>query len=522
MFSFVLNSSPAPETLREAMGSRFRLKGPVSGRDALAYLDTFDGALFRQRCALSVGRGGRRVRLTLSGADPEPLQQWVVGPPLFAWDLPTGPLRNTLSQLVTVRRLFPQVEVRAQVRRWSLLDDNEKTVARLTLREAKVRLPSQPARLAQPLPPFLLVTPLKGYEEEAAIAAEALRRALGLEPCSLGEVHLALRAVGKVPWPYSRTLDLPLDRESPAHLAVRQILKRLFQTLQENEEGILEDWDTEFLHDYRVALRRTRSALGQLKGVFLEEEICPFRERFRWLAEATGPLRDWDVQLLNLAGYRARLPPEAARALEPLARILRIRRKEAHRSLTRTLLSRDYRVFREAWGAFLERTHEGFGEKGTLPIHRVAGRRIRKAAKRVLRAGESISIESPSEELHRLRIACKKLRYLLVFFQSLYPHHLVSAAERQLGKLQDTLGAYNDLVVQATTLHRFARELAERGRPPVETLLAMGRLVGQLETGQFSERKTFVKRFRALIRRESLKSLMEILNQEGEGRTRPL
>ena len=47
----------------------------------------------------------------------------------------------------------------------------------------------------------------------------------------------------------------------PARLALRTVLLNLLDTLQANVPGTLRDIDTEFLHDLRVAVRRTRSAL---------------------------------------------------------------------------------------------------------------------------------------------------------------------------------------------------------------------------------------------------------------------
>ncbi|MFC1662475.1 CHAD domain-containing protein, partial [Gemmatimonadota bacterium] len=38
--------------------------------------------------------------------------------------------------------------------------------------------------------------------------------------------------------------------------------------MRANEVGMLKNLDSEFLHDFRVAVRRTRSGLTQLKGVF--------------------------------------------------------------------------------------------------------------------------------------------------------------------------------------------------------------------------------------------------------------
>ena len=44
--------------------------------------------------------------------------------------------------------------------------------------------------------------------------------------------------------------------------------RALLDIMVANEPGMRADLDTEFLHDYRVSLRRTRSLLGQIKNVF--------------------------------------------------------------------------------------------------------------------------------------------------------------------------------------------------------------------------------------------------------------
>ena len=49
-----------------------------------------------------------------------------------------------------------------------------------------------------------------------------------------------------------------------------------------NKPGILADHDTEFLHDFRVACRRTRSALTQLKGILPASVAAPFNAEFKW------------------------------------------------------------------------------------------------------------------------------------------------------------------------------------------------------------------------------------------------
>ena len=64
--------------------------------------------------------------------------------------------------------------------------------------------------------------------------------------------------------------------------------------------GTIADVDSEFLHDFRVAVRRTRSLQRQLEPVFPPEPLAHFRSEFRWLQQATGPVRDLDVHQLDL------------------------------------------------------------------------------------------------------------------------------------------------------------------------------------------------------------------------------
>ena len=78
--------------------------------------------------------------------------------------------------------------------------------------------------------------------------------------------------------------------------------------MQRNEPGVRADIDSEFLHDYRVAVRRTRSALSQIKDVLPEDKVEHFKTEFGWLGQMTGPTRDLDVYLLQFEHLRNQLP----------------------------------------------------------------------------------------------------------------------------------------------------------------------------------------------------------------------
>ena len=100
-------------------------------------------------------------------------------------------------------------------------------------------------------------------------------------------------------------------------------------------------------------------------------------------------------------------------------------------------------------------------------------------ARRVRKEGRAIGPDSPPEEMHELRKSCKKLRYLMEFFQSLYPAVEVRGCQA-LKTILDNLGGFQDLAVQAAHLREMAARMRAEGLAEPGTLLAMGTLIGDL------------------------------------------
>ena len=128
-------------------------------------------------------------------------------------------------------------------------------------------------------------------------------------------------------------------------------------------------------------------------------------------------------------------------------------------------------------------------------IGKVARRRTWRMYKRVLKEGKAITAESLPPELHELRKSCKKLRYLMEFFQSLYPPGAMRASIKELKQLQDNLGDFQDLDVQIEALKRFAMEMRRRGEYTAATGMAMDSLLETLDEGMQRARAEFEARF---------------------------
>ena len=159
--------------------------------------------------------------------------------------------------------------------------------------------------------------------------------------------------------------------------------------MERNLPGTCANLDSEFLHDLRVAVRRARSALTQIKGVFNQEAVEVFNPRLAWIGQITGPSRDMDVYLLDYDLYRSSLPERFQADLDPLHGFLIAHRKSAYRSMANKLKSKEFQTFLNEWRGFLDNSpvrYEG-APAAELPVKQVADKRIYRIYKRVLAEG---------------------------------------------------------------------------------------------------------------------------------------
>jgi len=289
----------------------------------------------------------------------------------------------------------------------------------------------------------------------------------------------------------------PLAPEMPAEQALRRLLLRQLDAIAAHREGAGAGEESEHLHDLRVAVRRSRTLLGQFKTVLPQPSLRQLRKDFSWLAEITGPTRDLDVHLQELPGYRELLPEARRDDLEPLHAYLLRRRQREQRQLARRLAGKRFQRLTEGWRRWLQAPPDGdpAGADAGTPILQLADRRIGESFARVIARGEALGAASPDQDFHELRKRCKKLRYLLEFFAPLYPAQPLQRLIKPLKRLQDLLGGFQDLSVQMSVLREDGRQLGQKREVPPETLLAIGMLLDRLWQKQQRLRGRFHKNF---------------------------
>jgi CHAD domain-containing protein len=492
---YAVDPARDPLGVLAGLSSRFAVRRRAPVRRRLVYLDTFDRRLARAGATLAVRREDGASRLCLSSPDGE-LELALAGePPAFARELPPGPLCERLASAAGIRRLLPQVEVEHRAHELDVLDRREKTVARVRLEEDCRARRSDGASAWHSLGSLLCLEPVRGYDE----VFRRIERAVPAGDAVLLEEPLqrvAARAVGaeKPPAPPAIRADLRAD------VGMKRIQRALLETALANEPGLCADLDPEFLHDFRVATRRARSLLGQVKRVFpddMPDDMVPrAREELAWLGRATGETRDLDVFLLGIEEPDWAVLGERRRALRSW---LRERKRGAHALLVAALASPRRTAFVRDWRAFLEDERpppEPAPARAADPLLEVVSRRVWRVWRRLRERGAGLDADAPAAALHRVRLECKKLRYLVDCAHELAPSAAVERERKALKKLQDVLGGYNDSRAQIDLLERFARrpDAKDRGRHS----LGVGRMIERLHADAEACRARFERRFRGL------------------------
>ena len=531
--AFVLDNARGEDAIREVLGQAYSVAeehaATGSGARRRTWLDTFDWRLHGAGLVLEHEQTRRGGRLTLTGADgalitEQPVTGWQSSRPAH---LPAGPVTDRIGAQISPRALLPVARAVSTRGVFRLLNSDGKTVARI--------LVDRTTTAGMELNLRLQVAEVRGYPAQARRAAAIL--ATIASPAAESVFADATTANGRAPGSYSGKVDAAITADMPAQTAVVTLLSSLLDTLEQNVDGVLRDIDTEFLHDLRVAVRRTRSALKLLGDVLPADLIAHYKTEFKWLGDLTTPVRDLDVYLLGFGDLASGLLAATPEDLEPFREFLVRRRAAEFRRLAAGLRSVRFRALTHDWrkaltelsesGKRRERRTKTAARSAVQAADRPTARSVAQAAARsaagalatertgravrqLTRRGAAITAQSPAESLHDLRKRGKELRYLLEFFAPIYDRGAYRTVLADMKKLQDCLGEFQDSQVQREEITTLAQQMladsadrvgsasrasgADRAAL-VATLLAMGEINARLSVNQQRARAEFGSRF---------------------------
>lgn len=268
---------------------------------------------------------------------------------------------------------------------------------------------------------------------------------LAAEPRSKAARGVAL-ARGLVAAPL-RAAPVAYGADATTGEALASVLRGALAQVDANARGLAADADPEWVHQFRVGLRRLRSTLSLLPAAERTRAApLALAGDLRWIAGVAGRARDLDVFAGDTLPAIAAAAREAGHArsagwVEALAAAADAARGAARGDLRAAIGTARYRRLVLALGAFL-----ATGLDAPAPARGHAQAALHKRHRALARHADAL-VGHDAAARHAARIAAKKLRYAAECFAPLDRRRRADAYRRRLAALQEVLGRLNDLAV---------------------------------------------------------------------------
>ncbi len=293
---------------------------------------------------------------------------------------------------------------------------------------------------------FILLIPKKGYEEESKALASLLE-SNGfeiLDSVSIINLFSKLRIINN----YKSKIINPFRKKDNIYISLQKIFLGEIEILKSNIHGVVKDIDTEFLHDYRVSIRRSMSIFKDFKYLFPKEIYLVNKAFLSNIFKFTNNLRDLDVFLLFLHNYK-----DGDIDIKSIEKTVKDKRGEALGNVKVFFKSDEHKKSLSKWDMFVN--------KGLIDIMRNAENfTVKKSVKKVLKKKikflKELNIDYDNisnEELHSIRILCKHFRYIAEHFQSIFNDEASHNFIETMKNFQDYLGKNQDISFQINMLN---------------------------------------------------------------------
>ena len=322
--------------------------------------------------------------------------------------------------------------------------------------------------------------------QPAALYEQALAL-LQIVPVRIGSISKSQRGYS-LPTPHAhlaqRATPIALSPSLTAEEALADIIRQSVRQIMANEPAIIEAKNSKGVHQMRVAFRRLHVSLHGFANWLGDPALLVFSKEAQALAASLGHTRDRDVfetdillpVLSDFPGHKG---------MEKLLRKSKRQRamawKEcltvvASQEFTRFLLRLNLYVEQKAW-----RTNAEQKARLSQPVQKMARSILKHRRAKLQTSAENLTTLT-IEERHEMRKQIKKLRYMSVFFSTVFlspesgpERENQSNYLKQLAALQNRFGALNDVAMAEKIVQEFTVTI---GRKSSDISEAIGIIIG--------------------------------------------
>lgn len=434
-----------PEAVDFFLGSAILPQHSERAQMRSVYFDTPDRQLQAEGLSLRIRRSGKERIQTVKAQDG-------AGSGLFAraeWemkvsrDAPVLDARTPVAALLgeAVAAIEPAFEVDVERRTWTV--DEKGARVEMVLDQGRVQAGERQAPICE--------IELERKSGELAALFGLARRIDTELPVRLGVLAKSERGyqlLGAAPAAF-KAEPVRMAPHISTEAAFQAVALACMRHYRLNEALLLDHYDPQALHQARVAVRRLRSALTIFKPILPQDDRERFRVELHWLAGMLGQARDLDVLAEKTAEGALREQIEISQ-VKVRAQVIDALQTHRVRGLMLDLLEWLTMGAGQVDGAARELRKE--------EAQAFAARRLAHFRRRVVRGGRAMK-KLDDEARHAVRKEAKKLRYASEFFAGLFTRKQERRRQgrfiKRLSRLQDELGALNDLVSEPDILARY-------------------------------------------------------------------
>ena len=243
--------------------------------------------------------------------------------------------------------------------------------------------------------------------------------------------------------PAQLQMPLNLDKNDSTEIALKKVIHNCLQHLLPNSTAIAsQQFNSEHVHQARVAIRRLRSALKTFANWSQNIDLT-WQTELTHLFRGLGTSRDWSML------YEEILPQlEAVDA--PQLQLKAQQQYENHK------ISDAFKTlsFASLVLSLIQFSQQETHAQSTKSIEKSIAKNLEKLHRSIQSDAEHY-LDLEIEARHRTRKRLKRLRYSIEFVSSLYDPNAVKSYLKMLKPAQESLGKYNDFIVAENLLQPY-------------------------------------------------------------------
>lgn len=482
------------------LSGRFRLKIIEKREKARIFFDTFDWRAAQNGLVLQLGDNNYLSVFDNKFNVLSKVKINLINGKFLAKDVRDQSLRSKLFSISPDRAFYLRAKVKSKVESYELRDKYDKLTGIITFENIVFKEKA----FSEFEDEFVVSLPLKGYEK---LVNDEIKRA-------------SKRELRKVENPFIKIFlenyalnkpSLDLSRVKSLDEAIKRILSYLYQSAGLNEWGIKADIDIEFLHYYRVSIRKSKTLLKNARKYLDGEKTAKLNKFLSFAGSATSALRDYDVYLARENEYKEMLPVKYKNHIDPVFKKIKTLREKERKLLVKKLSSNLYNEIRTDYEETISNLDLELFDKTAPDIEIFIEKTLQKKFNSIVKYGRALNSSSPPEAYHALRIKYKEFRYILELFSSSMPAGAADETLASLKAIQDQLGAFQDLSVQREELESFLKRMNMNTPSAKNAILAVGCLIGEMDRNQRNIAEEFLKNFVKFMSEKNKKRIMETL-----------